>query len=261
MREFEGTAQEPRSGGRAPSSPKSEIPGAPSLLAQRLASPEAVLDLQRSGGNEAAVQLLSAQRAADPEREEGEGPAAGRSPVLDVVGRGGGQPLEGSVRSSMERAIGADLSDVRVHTDASAAASARAVQAHAYTVGHEVVFGAGRYQPETPEGQRMLAHELTHVVQQRSGPVDGTATGDGVAVSDPSDRFERAAEANADRIMAQGGIGGADAAAAAGAGGAVAQREASSEKPEEESPEEQEEPVQGMWVQREEAPEEEEETS
>ncbi len=55
--------------------------------------------------------------------------------------------------------------------------------------------------PAPPAGQTLLAHELTHVVQQRSGPVDGTATGDGVKVSDPSDRFEREAAANADRVM------------------------------------------------------------
>lgn len=230
------------------------------MVAQRLASPEAVLDLQQSGGNAAAVQLLSAQRdAASAESEEEAG--AGRSPVLDVVGQGGGQPLDRSVRAGMERALGADLGDVRIHNDGAAAASARAVQAHAYTVGNEVVFGAGQYQPATPDGQRMLAHELTHVVQQRSGPVDGTPTGGGIAVSDPSDRFERAAEANADRVMSQGGLG----AGSAPGGGAVAQREADATAgavaQREASPEEEEEPVQGLWVQREEAPEEEEETS
>lgn len=215
------------------------------MVAQRLASPEAVLDLQQSGGNEAAVQLLSAQP--DAEQEEG----TGRSPVLDVVGRGGGQPLDDSVRAGMERALGTDLGDVRVHNDGAAAASARAVQAHAYTVGNEVVFGAGQYQPDTPAGQRVLAHELTHVVQQRSGPVDGTATGDGIAVSDPSDRFEQAAEANADRVMSEGSLAGPAPTVAGGSGGAaVAQRDA--------DPEEEEEPVQGKWVQREEAPEEDE---
>ena len=104
----------------------------------------------------------------------------------------------------MEPAFGADFADVRVHTDAAAAESAQGVQALAYTVGNEVVFQSGMYQPETPAGQRMLAHELTHVVQQRRGPVDGTAAGGGVSVSDPSDRFEQAAEASADGFMASG---------------------------------------------------------
>jgi hypothetical protein len=71
------------------------------------------------------------------------------------------------------------------------------VNAKAYTVGNEVVFGSGTYQPDTADGRHTLAHELTHVVQQRSGPVDGTSTGDGVALSDPDDRFEREAEASA----------------------------------------------------------------
>ena len=74
------------------------------------------------------------------------------------------------------------------------------MQAKAYTVGDEIVFNRGAYQPDTDAGRHTLAHELTHVVQQRSGPVDGTPTGDGVAVSDPGDRFEREAEATATEI-------------------------------------------------------------
>jgi hypothetical protein len=158
-------------------------PGAAALVAQRLADPHDVVELQRTLGNAAVMQLL---------RDDDAG-AEGQSPVLDVVGRGGGQPLEGPVKAGMENALGADLSDVRVHTDGTAAASAQAVQAHAYTVGTDIVFGPGQFQPESPTGQRTLAHELTHVVQQRSGPVSGTPTGDGISVSDPPDTFERAA--------------------------------------------------------------------
>ena len=80
-------------------------------------------------------------------------------------------------------------------------ASARAVNALAYTVGSNVVFGAGQYAPASSSGRQLLAHELTHVVQQRSGPVDGTPTGGGVNLSDPNDRFEQAAEANAASIV------------------------------------------------------------
>jgi hypothetical protein len=103
----------------------------------------------------------------------------------------------------MEARLGADFSDVRVHTDSAADGSAKSVQAHAYTVGSNIVFQRDRYEPGTTDGQTLLAHELTHVVQQRSGPVDGTSTGNGVKVSDPSDRFERDAAANADRVMSQ----------------------------------------------------------
>jgi hypothetical protein len=77
------------------------------------------------------------------------------------------------------------------------------MNAQAYTVGSSVVFQRDRYDPASADGRLMLAHELTHVVQQRSGPVDGTDAGGGVRVSDPSDRFERAAVANAERAMAQ----------------------------------------------------------
>ena len=132
-----------------------------------------MLHLQRLAGN------ASVSRLVDGEAE------AQRSPVLDVVGKGGGSPLSGDVRTDMESNLGADFGDVRVHDGGAAAESAQAVNARAYTVGNDVVFGSGGFQPDTPEGRHTLAHELTHVVQQRSGPVDGTSTGDGVALSDP----------------------------------------------------------------------------
>ena len=99
----------------------------------------------------------------------------------------------------MEARLGADFSDVVVHTDADAAASAASVSAKAYTVGNEVVFGAGSFAPETAEGQRRLAHELVHVEQQRRGLVSGTDGGRGLAVSSPSDALEQEAEATATR--------------------------------------------------------------
>ncbi len=212
--------------------------GPNALVARCKASPEAIVELQRAVGNAAVVQLL---------RDE-EAPGA-PSPVLGVVGHGGGQPLDSSVRTGMENAFGADLSGVRVHTDGAAAASAQAVQAHAYTVGDEVVFAPGQYQPGSAAGQRTLAHELTHVVQQRSGPVSGTPTGNGISLSDPSDSFERAAEANADRIMS--GTPNSAVATASGAGTSSVQRQ--------DAPEEEEETAQTLRVQREEAPEEEQE--
>jgi Domain of unknown function (DUF4157) len=147
--------------------------------------------LQRQVGNQAMVQLL----AGDQESDES------ASPVLDVIGKGGGAPLDGGSRQQLEKGLGADFSDVRVHTDGSAGASAEAVGASAYTVGHEVVFAPGHYQPGTPQGQRTLAHELTHVVQQRQGPVAGTDTGTGIALSHPSDSFEQAAEASAEDYL------------------------------------------------------------
>src|SRR5215207_4889869 len=148
----------------------------------------AMLHLQRLAGN------ASVSRLVDGESEQE------RSPVLDIVGKGGGSPLRDDLRADMESHLGTDFGDVRVHDGGAAAESAQAVSARAYTVGNDVVFGSGAYQPDSPEGRHTLAHELTHVVQQRSGPVDGTSTGDGVALSDPDDRFEREAEATATAI-------------------------------------------------------------
>ena len=103
-----------------------------------------------------------------------------------------------------ESHLGTDLSDVRVHADSQADASARAIDATAYTAGNHIVFQSGQYQPNTDAGLHTLAHELTHVVQQRQGPVDGTPIGGGVSVSDPSDRFEQQAEETARRITGRG---------------------------------------------------------
>jgi hypothetical protein len=77
-----------------------------------------------------------------------------------------GRPLEAATRDAMEQSFGHDFGRVRVHTDARADASARAVSALAYTVGTDIVFAAGRYSPGTGAGRALLAHELTHVVQQ-----------------------------------------------------------------------------------------------
>lgn len=148
-----------------------------------------VLGLQRTIGNAAVAQLLKA--AEDDEA----------SPVRDVVGRGGGSPLDAETRAHMEPRFGQDFSTVRVHTDAKAVESARAVGARAYTVGNDIVLGNSSANLGSPTWQRTLAHELTHVVQQRSGPVEGTEAPGGIKISDPSDRFEREAEQTADRVM------------------------------------------------------------
>lgn len=196
--------------------------------------PGGMLGLQRAVGNAGVGAMLEEDRA-------------GRSPVHDVVGSGGA-PLDTGTRADMEARLGHDFGDVRVHTDGAAHESAVAVGAHAYTVGSDVVFQRDRYDPASPAGRVTLAHELTHVVQQRSGPVDGTPAEGGIRVSDPSDRFEREAAATAERAMTpQEPVGAATSALPA------VQREAPPE-------EEEEAPVQGAFVQREaeeEAPEEE----
>ncbi|HUL26352.1 MAG TPA: DUF4157 domain-containing protein [Streptosporangiaceae bacterium] len=199
---------------------------------------DGMLGLQRSAGNQGVV---SAMRDDEP------------SPVLDVVNSGGGQPLDPGVRADMETRLGHDFGDVRVHHDARAEESARAVNAHAYTVGPNIVFQRDRYDPSSEEGRVTLAHELTHVVQQRSGPVDGTSAPGGIRVSDPSDRFEREAAASAERAMSAPEPA---PAAAAGTGDAAA---AAAVQRQEDEPEEEEPTAQGTFVQREEGEEENEE--
>ena len=201
--------------------------------------PQALLGLQRAVGNAGTAGLMQEER----------------SPVLDVVGSGGGSPLAPDVRADMESRLGHDFGDVRVHSDSAAHDSAKAVNAHAYTVGSNVVFQRDAYDPSSTAGKTMLAHELTHVVQQRAGAVDGTATGGGIRVSDPSDRFEREASANAERVMSA-----PTAATPVTPSGAAVQREAAPEEEKQEdvqtyvqredAPAEEEEAVQGAFVQR-----------
>jgi hypothetical protein len=96
-------------------------------------------------------------------------PRGGAPPSVDRVLAGGGRALETETRSFMEAGFGRTFADVRVHDDAAAAASAQELGAHAYTSGRDVAFGAGRYAPSSPAGRRLLAHELSHVVQQGGG--------------------------------------------------------------------------------------------
>jgi hypothetical protein len=99
------------------------------------------------------------------------GPAPNTVPAMvHEVLRSPGQPIDLAARAFMEPRFGHDFSQVRVHTDAMAAESARAVKAQAYSVGHRLVFDTGQYTPGTLAGKKLLAHELTHVVQQEGKP-------------------------------------------------------------------------------------------
>jgi Domain of unknown function (DUF4157) len=116
----------------------------------------------------AAAEPALLQRRAAPHAED-PGAADTAPDLVDTVLGGSGQPLDASLRSFMEARFGRDFSEVRVHLGDEASRSAQSVDALAYTVGHHVVFGRGAYDPSSAAGQRLLAHELTHVVQQGSG--------------------------------------------------------------------------------------------
>ncbi len=91
-------------------------------------------------------------------------------PIVHRVLSSPGQPLDPSTRAYFEPRFGHDFSKIRVHADTEAARSAEAVQAQAYTVGREIVFGAGRYDPRSASGRKLLAHELAHTIQQVGVP-------------------------------------------------------------------------------------------
>lgn len=105
--------------------------------------------------------------------EQRTGGAAGQTTAPSVAGevaKSHGQPLTPQTRAHMEEGFGHDFGRVRVHADGEAADAARSVGARAYTLGNNIVFGANQYQPSTPEGQHLIAHELTHVLQQSAAP-------------------------------------------------------------------------------------------
>ncbi len=110
--------------------------------------------------------------------------------VADVLSRPG-HPLDPATRSTMEGAFGQDFSQVRVHSDPAAAESALAVRANAYTLGRDVVFGGGKYAPGTLDGDRLVAHELTHVAQQGGR---ARVRPSSLRLGEPSDHAEREAQ-------------------------------------------------------------------
>jgi len=119
-------------------------------------------------------------------------------PVVEAqIGRlrGAGASLHSAARARIEPLVGDSLGDVRVHDGPAADSLARSVQARAFTTGRDLFFARGEYRPGTARGDQLLAHELTHVVQQRGAPVSGPLT-----VTEPGDRFEREADRTADGV-------------------------------------------------------------
>jgi hypothetical protein len=146
-------------------------------------------------------QLRTAQRGA-----RGETPAVQRENLAGRIqaASAGGSPLAPELAQDFGDRLGADLSGVRVHTGPEADSLNQAVNAVAFTTGRDIFFSHGAYAPEAPEGQRLLAHELAHTIQQAAGPVGGRHAEGGVMVSDPHDAFEQAADTAARRAVAPG---------------------------------------------------------
>jgi Domain of unknown function (DUF4157) len=126
-------------------------------------------------------------------------PIGSRATLVSDALRTSGQPLPTSTRSFMEHRFGHDFSRVRVHADRMADRSAQLVDALAFTVGEHIVFRAGLYDPESTSGRRLLAHELTHVLQQRGAEPAPQAR---LEINTPGDVYEQEAERTAGRVMA-----------------------------------------------------------
>jgi len=146
------------------------------------------------GGNAATARLFRSASALDP------------GPVPDGFADrlpSGGQPIPAGVRQELESGFGTSLDEVRVHTEAVAADRAGDVSARAFTVGSDVYFGRGEFRPESPDGYRLLAHEVAHTMQQRTGsPAPATSA---ISVSEPESPAEREADAVADVVAAARG--------------------------------------------------------
>lgn len=152
----------------------------------------AVLRMQQTQGN-AAVRRMMVQRAAAG--EDG-GPIDEDVTSQINSARGGGQTLDSSVASQMSESMGHDFSDVKVHTDAGADTLNRQLSAKAFTTGSDIFFQQGAYQPSSSDGQHLLAHELTHVVQQ-----SGSTPGGSLTLGPAHDNYEAEADSVAHQAM------------------------------------------------------------
>ncbi len=212
-----------------------------------------------SAGTSMHDQRMNVMRQRRSAMRKGEG--KGGAPQVDIP-EGGGAPLQGKTKQTMEKKLGADLSSVRVHTGGDSAGAADKLNAQAFTVGSDVHFGAGKMDPHSKEGTKLLAHELTHVVQGQKGGVqkseeegkeeeagaDAEGTdGEALKVSDPDEPAEKEADEVADKATAdldEGAAGGekegGEAEAEAGGEEKAAGSEASAEQeaPEAEATEE-----------------------
>jgi hypothetical protein len=153
---------------------------------------QSILRLQRRYGNRYVQRILRLAR-----KSEG---AMQLTPEVEETihrSRGGGRSLDGQVRTQMESSIGADFSGVRIHTDPEADSLSRSVNARAFTVGRDVYFRQGAYEPGSSSGRELLAHELTHVVQQSGG--DGVHRK--LTVSQPGDSHEQEADQVAQAVI------------------------------------------------------------
>jgi hypothetical protein len=152
---------------------------------------ESLLRLQRAYGNRYVSRVVELSR-----KGHGEGDVTPEIEADIQQARRGGQALDSAARAQMEPAMGADFSEVRVHTGGQADTLNRNLNARAFTTGQDIFFKQGEYSPGSSSGRELLAHELTHVVQQGGGRVKRKLTVG--AVDDP---YEQEADRTAGQVM------------------------------------------------------------
>lgn len=152
-------------------------------------------NLQQQVGNR-AVQRLIAQRQADEPFDLDDDTAERINHQ-----RSGGQPLDSGLQDEMSQATGHDLKDVRVHTSPESDELNQQLGAKAFTTGKDIFFREGEYDPDSRSGQELIAHEITHVVQQGTAQVSGQGK---MKVNPPGDEFERQADAVARSLTSPG---------------------------------------------------------
>ena len=194
--------------------------------------------LQRTAGN-AAVQRLAVQQKSDGQTSLDEDTAT------DIQReKGNGFTPDAQAAGNTSAVTQTDYSDVKIHTDAKADQLSRQLGAKAFTVGEDVFFRSGEYQPDSQDGQKLLSHELTHVTQQKQGVVSGGTPQAKLTVTAADDQFEKEADSVADQVVTN------SSAESDHDAGQPVQRQA--------APEEEELQMKRETVQREAMPEEEE---
>jgi hypothetical protein len=165
---------------------ESESMPAPALNARQ----SAILNMQRTQGNAVVRRAVSGQYGAEG------GPIEDKISQQINSARGGGQSLDTGVAQRMGESMGSDFSGVRVHNDSHADQLNQTLNARAFTTGSDIFFSKGAYEPGSSSGQKLLAHELTHVVQQ------GGSTGSGPLTLGPAgDTYEQEADRTSDSVM------------------------------------------------------------
>ena len=134
---------------------------------------------------------MAAQQVAREAAGDANGVGSGAGEAISRADSSTGSPLPQNLQRKFEASTGADLSSVRVHTGEASATAAESVSAHAYTTGQDVHFAAGKYNPSSGEGEKLLAHEVAHTVQQRGSAISRQAN---LEVSEPGDGAEEEAE-------------------------------------------------------------------